>query len=87
MKNIFLIVIAWLMFGNAAFAQHICGTERPDSATVVQLPWYNNNQYLLDLVDSIEQANGVGQIYQQGQGILPNEVGGVTETIFQVPMP
>lgn len=34
-------------------ARRVCGTHPMDSATFVNQPWYGNNQFLLDLIDSV----------------------------------
>lgn len=86
MKNLILTVFAFLFSCTLVLGQGECGVAKPDSAMAVALPWYSNNQYLYDLIDSIHHANNSGPLFQQGQGILPSEVGGLTETFFQVPV-
>lgn len=52
MKKVFLILPLLAMINS--YAQSTCGTEDLDSATVVNLPWFGNNTWLNNFVDSIE---------------------------------
>lgn len=51
---IFLLVLA---VTGEVFGQQECGTSSLDSATFYAQPWIGNNQYLFDLVDSVEITN------------------------------
>lgn len=54
-KLVFILFLSTVMYTTTfASGDEYCGTESLDSATFVNLAWFENNQYLLDLVDSIE---------------------------------
>ncbi|MCO5231658.1 MAG: hypothetical protein M9958_10945 [Chitinophagales bacterium] len=55
MRFLFFFILLTTFYGYA-FAQEAdggCNTEDADSAIVVSFPWYGNNEFLLDWVDSI----------------------------------
>ena len=58
-----------------------CGTEllAHDSTWLSQLPWYGNNQFLLDFLDRVEDA-------QKAAGTTSLLCGGTTSAQFRVPV-
>lgn len=58
MKRVILSLIVCFCM-NAAQGQNGCGTEPLDSASFEEQPWVGNNQYLLDLLDSMGFGNSV----------------------------
>lgn len=52
----FAAIISFSKNSYAVINDSICGTESLDSANFVNLPWFENNQYLINLVDSIENG-------------------------------
>ena len=57
-RLIFLLLFA--VSGIVRFAQAGSDHPMPDSATVVSLPWYNNNQYLTDYLTNRGFYNSFG---------------------------
>lgn len=55
-KIILTIFFSFSIYYTYATNDSICGTESLDSATFVNLPWIENNQFLLNLVDSVENS-------------------------------
>ncbi|NEN25608.1 hypothetical protein G3O08_19120 [Cryomorpha ignava] len=49
------VIIGGVVLQNPAIGQEsiACGTFPMDSATFINQPWYGNNQFLLDLIDSV----------------------------------
>ena len=54
-RAILLLAVCFCI--NAAQGQDGCGTEPLDSASFEEQPWIGNNQYLLDLPDSLSFGN------------------------------
>ncbi|PIY08756.1 MAG: hypothetical protein COZ18_10650 [Flexibacter sp. CG_4_10_14_3_um_filter_32_15] len=60
MKKLLLILILFVLGTNLSFAQkendpeRACGTHNMTDQEMEALPWYGNNQYILDYLDSLE---------------------------------
>ena len=60
MKKLLLILILFVLGTNLSFAQKEndsempCGTRNMTDQEMEALPWYGNNQYILDYLDSLE---------------------------------
>ena len=72
----FSAIVSFSKNSLAVTNDSICGTESLDSANFVNLPWFENNQYLLNLVDSIE--NGCANCRVASDGLSNKK--------FQVPI-
>ncbi len=53
---IFSILVSLTIRSNGQYTPG-CGTEPMDSVNVVNQPYFGNNQFLLDLVDSVENSS------------------------------
>jgi hypothetical protein len=63
MKHILILFALLTMQKVNSFAQSSaegCQTPLIDSTTLFNLPWFGNNQYLINLVDSVESGGGGG---------------------------
>ncbi len=56
--KLFYLIFTFLLFPSLAKSQpyNSCGTVPMDSANFENQPWYGNNQFLLDLVDSVHNS-------------------------------
>ncbi len=59
------------------YAQNECSTEDVDSATMTKLPWFGNNDWLNNFVDSIEAPFNCTNC-RLGDG--------PTKTLYQIPL-
>lgn len=74
-KTLFIFSYSIFYLQNVfAVTDTICGTETLDSATFVNLPWIENNQYLLNLVDSIENSCNNCRVGSDGPSIKKYQV-------------
>jgi hypothetical protein len=80
MKSLLLalsLVVAPLL--SLAQSEVVCGTPPADSASFYSQPWIGNNQFLIDLLDSIEY----GQAIPKTNG----SIGGFDEnTVYWIPV-
>lgn len=76
MKNILIIIIAVMATFNT-YGQNECSTEDVDSATMTKLPWFGNNDWLNNFVDSIEAPFNCTNC-RLGDG--------PTKTLYQIPL-
>ncbi len=49
------------------YAQNECGIKDRSDHEFINSPWYGNNQYLYDLIDSLEQNTILSRITPQGE--------------------
>lgn len=82
LRTLFIIYFSIGYLQNAyAETDTICGTESLDSATFVNLPWIENNQFLLNLVDSIDNSCNNCRMGSDGLSIKKYQVSIKAEVI------
>lgn len=52
----YFVLLFFLLLSINSKAQFSCGTIDTDSSILMQFPFFGNNQYLINLVDSIENG-------------------------------
>ncbi len=57
MKSIYTSVIFLIFLSGNCIGQYTCGTPDMDSTAFVNKPWIGNNQFLLDIADSVGYGN------------------------------
>lgn len=82
MRVITISLITLLGYNSFSQPTYECGTPPMDSASFVNKPWYGNNQYLLDKLDSL------GYGWQQGgvQNKTSIAEGGFEQILYWVPL-
>ena len=75
-KLIFFIFITTIIYGQT----FKCGTPETPDSVLEKLPWYGNNQFLYDLLDSLGATGQVGTKIAGGGNT------GIPDAIFFVPV-
>jgi hypothetical protein len=84
MKNTSFLFLFLSFYCNVLWAQDGCDMLPVDSLDYINQPHFGDNQYLLNLVDSLKaNRNPNPNLFQRG---VINAEGGTTTTIFQVPV-
>jgi hypothetical protein len=82
MKKLIFLITFFLYCQNTWAQEDGCGMPAVDSLDYINQPHFGNNQYLLDLVDSLRANRNPNPNWFQ-RGVI-NIEGGTTTTIFQV---
>lgn len=83
-KLLFLILVVLITSNLFAQSPYQCGTPPMDSVSFMNKPWVGNNQFLLDLVDSVNVENPPSEAKHQGVSLI--EGGFDSEVVFWVPV-
>jgi hypothetical protein len=84
--KLFIVLITTILTTASMYAQNSyqCGTPGMDSTAFKNKPWVGNNQFLFDLIDSVESTNFQPEMKTLGE--FPVEGGFDTEVVFWVPV-